>query len=236
MGSERRGRLRGVRAGKHGWLRGNAVARHPLVIRGKGASRSPVFLHAQRRQPRGHKVFHAPPRRAAIPLLPFPRGKESTIPTAKSQPPKPNKVTSSSLDAFRMYCLSLCILSLNRYIATARPPIWAEDANPGGPVTSPTANTQGFDVRKELSTCLVPWWRDRRACGEDVFFFTVVEPDRGARGEGEGGVGLLHFTFGPAFLWCILVLTTSLPHRSKSNEQGDGCDVVYHLAGRKTTR
>lgn len=60
--------------------------------------------------------------------------------------------TSRSLDASRMYCLSLCILSLNRYIATARPPIWAEDANPGGPVTSPMAKTRGFDVRKALST------------------------------------------------------------------------------------
>lgn len=64
-------------------------------------------------------------------------------------------LTSSSLLASRMYCLRRCILFLKRYIATARPPICAEDANPGGPVTSPTAKMRGFVVRKALSTCLV---------------------------------------------------------------------------------
>lgn len=57
------------------------------------------------------------------------------------------------MDASRIYCLSFCILFLKRYIATALPPIWAEDANPGGPITSPMAKTRGFDVRKALSTC-----------------------------------------------------------------------------------
>ena len=107
----------------------------------------PINSHLARRPRRAvtlsWRIFQPPPSREEYSN---PRRKQAT---------NHINLTSSSLLASRMYCLRRCILFLKRYIATARPPICAEDANPGGPVTSPTAKMRGFVVRKALSTCLV---------------------------------------------------------------------------------
>lgn len=60
--------------------------------------------------------------------------------------------TSRFVEVSSMNWRSFSILSLNKDAATARPPICAEEAKPGGPTTSPTANTLGLDVRNDLST------------------------------------------------------------------------------------
>lgn len=155
-----------------------------------------MFLRCQTQQTPRTAEF-APSPRARMAAIHLSRGQAQTAHAVQ----KAHR-TSSSLDASRMYCLSRCILSLNRYIATARPPIWAEDANPGGPVTSPTAKTRGFDVRKVLSTCF-----DVDGDG----FSRPVESVRERRGGGRAGVLVesmdgrscsISFALSPLWLLC----------------------------------